>query len=94
MIWVLLARWLRAAHAFISWELFIVEDKIPAAIDPNELCPACGHNEGELLCVPGLNHAVVIRHTCKVCKARWHAPTVMVQKDAGVLHPADGFNAV
>lgn len=53
-----------------------------AEIDPNSKCPGCGHRNGKLKCEMVAtkekpNVTAMIEHTCQVCHAVWHEPTVL-----------------
>jgi len=52
-------------------------------VDVNAKCPACGHRDGKIKCVTakvaekGGAEQPMIEHTCKVCGATFHEPTVL-----------------
>lgn len=49
-------------------------------VDLNSKCPACGHRSGKLRLVAVLANGKpeeAIQHTCQICGAQWHEPTVL-----------------
>ena len=51
-----------------------------AEIDIDAKCPACGHREGSLNVIvaqEGNDVETFIEHTCAVCNAKFHEPTIV-----------------
>jgi len=83
MIWV----WLRTALEFIL-KLIIPPPREPIIpqLDPNEVCPGCGHRNGRITSV-AVSGQMYVRHDCNTCKANWYVEPVL--KSNKVQAPAE-----
>ena len=73
-------RWLKQLVLWLLW--FIIPPPRPTVypkINPNEMCPACGAEEGTILAVE-LNGITQVQHKCKVCQARWNSKPIVETK--------------
>jgi hypothetical protein len=58
---------------FVPPPIPVVEPKI----DPNEMCPSCGHRDGEIRAIAQVSQPPLVRHTCKVCQAQWYVKPIL-----------------
>jgi hypothetical protein len=74
MIWLSL----RDALLWLVFMLIPPPAKLRAipSIDPNAVCPACGHRQGQIRAV--LNGAAtVVQHQCTICQCRWYEKPIL-----------------
>jgi len=92
MLWLWLYHLWRGIRALI-W----LPAAQPQRIDVNAACPACGAAQGCLVAVQpttirseaGVREPVLVQHICKVCGARWHEKTIVEDRKAELIFPAD-----
>ena len=71
----------------VAWALSPLQAE---TIDPNQKCPSCGHTDGRIATIAGVDFGkdvtvtLVVQHTCNVCGAKWRQ-LPLVQKPEHVL---------
>lgn len=99
MFWSFLAKF-----AFFLFKMFVPPSTAYAMQEtrrnPNAPCPSCGHRSGYLKTVrpkgemTGEGLAVTackVLHICRVCDAKWHENTIVLDKTADTIFPADSY---
>jgi hypothetical protein len=73
MIWT----WIKVVLIFLA-KLVIEAPSVPTypKINPNAMCPSCGHEDGEIRAYDNKGQPLV-QHTCKVCLAKWYEKPVL-----------------
>jgi hypothetical protein len=72
--------WLYLKHALLWMVRMLVpppanQRAIPS-IDPNAVCPACGHRQGKIRAVLASDRTV-IQHECGVCLCKWYEKPIL-----------------